>query len=462
MSAENFIALFKNSIIGGDNSAAKAYSGWKINNRTWINKNRQELEELGLSKRVGFSLNAEVAGVLGKEKEFASLIQEIKEAKTNRTRGPFIDESNDSLSIIFPGVPFKDGIEKILDNYLGAGTSEIAKEIGFVKGHVLGLATGAIIGVKESLQKSLSINSVIEKEKLSSALKFLDVLIEHLVELDLNSSFTKNLTSKILSKYNKSSRHFLVELQLNTENSDSAKFVQALAGRTQAASTGIRGLMNPGGHQKALINTLTKLLAAQGFTDAEKLLKFKSSPPMLDLIIDELISVISGKQKKYAKTYSGQIDVGNLTLLYVNEQAKQKYKADLKKLVVQSKIAKTNIKKRLTTKVKPGMTIGNLESLLRSKLAAQIKQNMGTGNAKNVLNYRTGRFSESATIERATQSREGMVSVYYNYMRNPYGTFSEGGHQQSPKTRDPKALISKSIREIGASLAFARMRAVLV
>jgi hypothetical protein len=87
---------------------------------------------------------------------------------------------------------------------------------------------------------------------------------------------------------------------------------------------------------------------------------------------------------------------------------------------------------------------------------------MGTGSAKNVLNYRTGRFAETATIERATISRAGMVSVFYNYMRNPYGTFSDGGRQQYPKSRDPKLLISKSIREIGSSAAYNRMRAVLV
>lgn len=104
----------------------------------------------------------------------------------------------------------------------------------------------------------------------------------------------------------------------------------------------------------------------------------------------------------------------------------------------------------------------SLEAILRTKLAAQIKSNMGTGNAKNVLNYRTGRFAESATIERTTTSRAGMVSVFYNYMRNPYGTFSEGGRQQYPKSRDPKLLISKSIREIGAQLVGNRMRAILV
>lgn len=47
-------------------------------------------------------------------------------------------------------------------------------------------------------------------------------------------------------------------------------------------------------------------------------------------------------------------------------------------------------------------------------------------------------------------------------MRNPYATFSEGGRQQYPKSRDPKLLISTSIKEIAATKVANRLRAVLV
>ena len=104
----------------------------------------------------------------------------------------------------------------------------------------------------------------------------------------------------------------------------------------------------------------------------------------------------------------------------------------------------------------------NLQSYIAARLAEQIKHNMGTGYDKRVLNYRSGRLADSASIERVSQSRAGMVSVFYSYMRNPYGTFSTGGAQQDPASRDPKLLISKSIREIGASIVGNRMRAILV
>ena len=106
-------------------------------------------------------------------------------------------------------------------------------------------------------------------------------------------------------------------------------------------------------------------------------------------------------------------------------------------------------------------SLTNLQNLLNARLAAQIRQNMGDGNRRDVLNYRTGRFAESVSVDRVTQGREGTITAYYNYMRYPYATFSEGGRQQYPRSRDPKLLISKSIREIMQEQMITRMRAVL-
>jgi hypothetical protein len=61
-----------------------------------------------------------------------------------------------------------------------------------------------------------------------------------------------------------------------------------------------------------------------------------------------------------------------------------------------------------------------------------------------------------------SQSRAGMITAFYSYMKNPYATFSDGGRQQNPKSRDPKLLISKSIREIAAQQVGNRLRAVVV
>jgi hypothetical protein len=87
---------------------------------------------------------------------------------------------------------------------------------------------------------------------------------------------------------------------------------------------------------------------------------------------------------------------------------------------------------------------------------------MGTGDRQDVLNYQTGRFAQSARVEQLTQGRTGMISAYYTYMKYPYATFSEGGRQEFPRSRDPKLLISKSIREIMQQQMITRMRAVLI
>lgn len=104
----------------------------------------------------------------------------------------------------------------------------------------------------------------------------------------------------------------------------------------------------------------------------------------------------------------------------------------------------------------------SLQNLINQNLARQIQVNMGTGSSTKVLNYRTGRLANSAKVEKMSESRQGMITAFYSYMRNPYGTFSEGGRQQYPRSRDPKILISKSIRELATPEIAVRMRAVLV
>ena len=87
---------------------------------------------------------------------------------------------------------------------------------------------------------------------------------------------------------------------------------------------------------------------------------------------------------------------------------------------------------------------------------------MGEGSRRDILNYRTGRFASSVKVESLSQSREGMITAFYSYMKNPYATFSQGGRQQNPRSRDPKLLIGASIREIAAEQVTNRLRAVLV
>jgi len=119
----------------------------------------------------------------------------------------------------------------------------------------------------------------------------------------------------------------------------------------------------------------------------------------------------------------------------------------------------------ISNKVKAPTSISSLPNLLfllNSRLSDRIKENMGSGGRKDILNLRSGRFAESVSVERLSLSRQGMITAFYSYMQNPYATFSAGGKQQYPRSRDPKLLISKSIREIMAENAITNMRSVLV
>lgn len=90
----------------------------------------------------------------------------------------------------------------------------------------------------------------------------------------------------------------------------------------------------------------------------------------------------------------------------------------------------------------------SLQNIIQSQITETVKQNMGQGGS---LENRTGRFAESVAITNITQSRQGTLTAFYSYMKYPYQTF-ERGFKQGSTRRDPRLLISKSIREIATKL----------
>jgi hypothetical protein len=109
-----------------------------------------------------------------------------------------------------------------------------------------------------------------------------------------------------------------------------------------------------------------------------------------------------------------------------------------------------------------GYSLTSLKALLDYHLQDVISANMGDGGERKVLNYRTGRFAASAKVEYLTQSREGMITAFYSYMKYPYQTFEPGFRQGSPTSRDPKLLIAKSIRQIAETKVTNKLRSVSI
>jgi hypothetical protein len=139
-------------------------------------------------------------------------------------------------------------------------------------------------------------------------------------------------------------------------------------------------------------------------------------------------------------------------------------KTTKKQVVLAGPKTKSTSRKVSLTDIPPESlpSLTSLQVLLDATLVQRVKQNMGSGNSRTVLNLRSGRLAESAKVERLTESRAGMITAFYSYMKNPYATFSDGGRQQNPRSRDPKLLISKSIREIAAQQVANRLRAVAI
>jgi hypothetical protein len=183
----------------------------------------------------------------------------------------------------------------------------------------------------------------------------------------------------------------------------------------------------------------------------QRLLKVRASPAPIEKIELLLADALRGKRSNLPSKTT--------TLLNSNKAIRTK----TKKVVVTK--GKSNFRKDSRSPATVSSGLVNLASLLtfiNSNLHEQIKKNMGTGNRRDVLNYQTGRFASSAKVERLSESRQGMLTAFYSYMKNPYSTFSQGGRQQNPRSRDPKLLISKSIRELAGAQVANRMKAVNV
>ena len=189
-------------------------------------------------------------------------------------------------------------------------------------------------------------------------------------------------------------------------------------------------------------------LTARIKADPSILIDLETSTSIKQFTYNAIISILKGKQPA---TYNSE------TIIKVQSNIKKQ------KVVVSAKQKPSSATPLPISDLKNSSTsLSSLLSYINRHLQDVISANMGDGNSKDILNYRTGRLASSAKVERMSQSREGMITAFYSYMKNPYATFSEGGQQSLPRSRDPKLLISKSIREIAAEKVANRMRAVSV
>lgn len=203
------------------------------------------------------------------------------------------------------------------------------------------------------------------------------------------------------------------------------------------------------------------------------LLDLKSSKTLRQHIKDvQLATLRKTKVEPFAakikpvpvKSFNSTVAKGNKLEKDIKE-ASNRIKSNLSKLK-QVKKKSSSVGPALNLKVNTdqgAVNLPNLLVLINSQLQDVVSANMGDGNSRNVLNYRTGRFASTAKVEGLNQSKAGMITAFYSYMKNPYATFSSGppaGRQSKPASRDPRLLISKSIREIAQQVVSNNLRAI--
>lgn len=341
------------------------------------------------------------------------------------------------------GKPKQDAIDKI--------NAEAKRRASFGyyfnKGHVIGVSTNLVKKFRDDLEKA---NNLAESQR-----KILtQVLDQYIAKLEADDLASANLpdavNQELYASYIKSSAKYLVEIQCAVKNQG--------AGREEAspALDELRKIFSVTNKDMTEILSKSPILG-------KALLNTEGSPSYIDLLTQDMVSILTKGKKDIPKIY-----VQPKTLVSKKSSPVKKPKSNkaeiqkLKNLVNKVKAVKKDpnkIKVELPTSI---INLGNLLLFINTHLQDVISANMGEGSRKDVLNYRTGRFAQSAKVESLSQSREGMISAFYTYMKNPYATFSQGGRQQNPRSRDPKLLIGASIREIAAQQVGNRLRAILI
>ena len=316
----------------------------------------------------------------------------------------------------------------------------------FDKGHVVSVATNLTKSFRDEIHKS----TVVADKIKSNLLRALDVYIKKLQEDDLKSANMPDYVYQNISgvDYTKSTDKYLVEMQYSITNRSSGRLSKDVINE-------LRKVFTPGSAEieKAFNSSST----------GEMLLESKSSPSYLELLAKDIASVIS-KGVRDKKVYSGKLqkNIEKKVPLKINKTNNKDLINNLKKLKSEIQANKPKKVAPVSASKDPQLDLTSLATFINQHLQDVIAANMGDGTRRDVLNYRTGRFAGSVKVEKLSQSRAGMITAFYSYMKNPYATFSEGGRQEFPRTRDPKLLISTSIREIAAEKVAARLRAVVV
>ena len=302
--------------------------------------------------------------------------------------------------------------------------------------HNLGFYANSLKSItKSSVRASLELQGVVTNKASGNISKIIRNIID--VENKVNQASNKSYIKLSLAKGTKGF---------------GTKLEQVLATQESIIREQIEKITDTGLKEVALNNL-------------QEIVNLKSSDTVLESLEKLILSDLGGKPFLGNTTITGMVPVGSSK---ISVGTKNSISTEIKKLTVELKQLSQKLKKDIRVKQQQLRTTGgqfispvSIKNLLNSRLAQQIQNNMGKGSAKAVLNYRTGRLAESAEVVNIS-NRDGAITAFYSYMKNPYATFAPGGAQSSPASRDPNKLIQLSIRQLATGIMANRLKVVPV
>ena len=326
----------------------------------------------------------------------------------------------------------------------GIAKKYLAKEFGKIEfhlGNLLNLGHAAVIGQGDFL--------VANTPGLSNSMRQ-----AYQMQNKITAQKGKELTREVASQYKTRAKVIDNSIKITKRFSNTYLGVfMSIGGTVTIPEYAIPNQARGRTDEKAAADLVKELFASK-----KAVLDNESSRNITQYILDGIGQLILGKKvkgekvdkQKTVKTKSVVVEKSKSSIPSFNSKAQgvQKKKVPKARLSVPAPV---QLASPTTT------NLSTLMTLINANLAQTIRKNMGSP----ALNYRSGRFANSAKVERVSESRAGMVTMFYNYMKNPYQTF-EPGFKQGSEKRNPKTLISKSIREIAAQQVGNRLRAVRV
>ena len=147
---------------------------------------------------------------------------------------------------------------------------------------------------------------------------------------------------------------------------------------------------------------------------------------------------------KKLKGIAAEMTKGNVDPIKFSKNKKAAFK-----VIMAKKLPAKSAKKKKRTKSTAKTTESPIA--LRNILNEMLPQMVASKMTSPALQFRTGRFANSARVENVNIGPRGGTHIDYTYMRDPYETFEPGGKQGSTM-RDPRKIIGASIREIAQGI----------